>query len=480
MSFTSTLQMDWSECLCIFCPNVTIEEKLNMTARAGGFVVEDKATRELSVVRISMLTRETGRYITFLERYGETFYNIQNSIHGMVKIINKPQRRVYEDKEFLVERYEYITLKEYQNLKAEKIHRELEPNYFNSCDYHRNDLRTLARIYIRNGITEYSETIRIMYDVAKFLEDFHAQKFAHLDLSIENIVTDGFCGKVIDFESCRKIEDDYTPINTLCSPMKTKYLPPEIDKRVRYRSRDHTGISLEGIDIWAFGICYFVLLFGDHPFCSSRYATEKNPDGICFKRLQQLEETGFKQFCYNRGLQDAVQWDRLDLWVDLMDNIFVVLKPKRNPTTGRWFWDNTRFSARQILDHLFFSECHVENNEKNKELTMKKTTLTIMTSANILNRQNIDEMDADATDVYTVDDEENNNNNDIRSANIYDMDADAIFIRDEHFHNIEAPNIDTDTTVPKQQTVEDNQNPTPLGTIWEDHESQEVHTDAIT
>lgn len=119
-----------------------------------------------------------------------------------------------------------------------------------------------VREYLRkseNGYLSEAETRKILRDVTLGLIFLHSNNIVHHDMKLGNFVI-GSNGKVkiTDFglSALLKNEDE----NLFLTGGTTNYLSPEIIKNEQHNF---------GVDIWAIGVCCFIMLTGQPPFDAS-------------------------------------------------------------------------------------------------------------------------------------------------------------------------------------------------------------------
>jgi len=97
------------------------------------------------------------------------------------------------------------------------------------------------------------------------LKHMHEKNIVHRDIKPENLLLsskqDDACVKIADFGFSKESGDDQDLYETLGTP---PYMAPEI---VIIRNEDYEGPGYgRPVDIWALGICLYVLLSGVHPY----------------------------------------------------------------------------------------------------------------------------------------------------------------------------------------------------------------------
>ena len=103
--------------------------------------------------------------------------------------------------------------------------------------------------------------MRLLLNVACGIRDIHKMEFIHGDIKPENILMDGCKPIIIDLglaRSANVITLDDTLYKKLSGTLA--YLPPEVITRYFYTKK---------MDIWAFGILMYVMLFYREPFYDS-------------------------------------------------------------------------------------------------------------------------------------------------------------------------------------------------------------------
>lgn len=123
----------------------------------------------------------------------------------------------------------------------------------------------------QHGLLDFQECSHIVKSVLSGLTAIHSKNLIHRDIKAENILllsdsskTEpyGYTIKICDLGFCR--EDDEN-VNTFCGT--TSYMAPEIFKKQIYDNK---------VDVWAVGVLFFRMLFGDFPFKSINMEYEIN------------------------------------------------------------------------------------------------------------------------------------------------------------------------------------------------------------
>lgn len=118
----------------------------------------------------------------------------------------------------------------------------------------------------------------LLKQILKGLESLHQDGYAHLDIKLGNILLDhNYLPKIADFGFVHRVPQDSLLVSKDFKYKGTKhYICPEI-----HAETDFNGQSA---DIFALGVCFFVLLVGDYPFTNAtktdvkyRNLYKKNP-----------------------------------------------------------------------------------------------------------------------------------------------------------------------------------------------------------
>jgi len=110
---------------------------------------------------------------------------------------------------------------------------------------------------------------KVLFQILTGVDYLHKKLIIHRDIKLQNLLLDENNGiKIADFGLSAKLETIDDKRNTICGT--PGYLPPEI---VEKSAQGHS-IS---VDIWAIGVCAFLMLTGKHPFnASDKKITFKN------------------------------------------------------------------------------------------------------------------------------------------------------------------------------------------------------------
>lgn len=105
----------------------------------------------------------------------------------------------------------------------------------------------------------------VMVQALKGLKHMHEKQFVHRDIKPENLLlsspADDASIKLADFGFSTLCEDDDELYETLGTP---PYMAPELVV-LRNENPADPGYN-KGVDIWALGVCMYILLSGVHPF----------------------------------------------------------------------------------------------------------------------------------------------------------------------------------------------------------------------
>lgn len=100
----------------------------------------------------------------------------------------------------------------------------------------------------------------IFRHILKGIESIHKDGYAHLDIKLGNILLDtNYLPKLADFGFLQKLPDEDVLQSSEFKYKGTRhYISPEV----------HEGTTFSGksADIFALGVCFFILLVGDYPF----------------------------------------------------------------------------------------------------------------------------------------------------------------------------------------------------------------------
>jgi serine/threonine protein kinase len=367
------------------------------------------------------------------ENFEKWFYTIQHKVRGIIKMTEVPKIiRDETNKYFFIEFYEYITCYEYKSFKEENetarhvaCLKEINQAYGKY-----NDL-FLMSCYTAYGITKPHEILPLMYDVATCIRDLHDIGYRHLDLSLENVVTNGWYGMVIDFESCREMPNgnDYVSHKEL-KLLKLNYTPLEVlDARLQPKDREIL-VSLKRVDIWTYGVISFKLVFGPtaHPLKVNDSSTSWSAERIdCLRNqgFKVLVDTYFKEF-------NKLDWEQTqkDLWLHLMSGIFVCSNSEPMPCTDSnsmkytYVYKNDRISAEDILKHSLFAQViKTTRQEKDRKFSCDKKDYICNNNER---QQNLYDMHSNDNDMKENIYDMYNNNSDISALWVDSASVDAL------------------------------------------------------
>lgn len=129
--------------------------------------------------------------------------------------------------------------------------------------------------YIRNkGNLSEKESIKIIYQIIHGIAHCHSKSIIHRDLKAENILFETPSReivKIIDFGLSIKSKDD-TTLHSLVGT--SKYISPELI----------TGEYDSKCDMWAIGVIFYLMLYGEYPFDD-----ETNDRQKIFYKIQNKE-----------------------------------------------------------------------------------------------------------------------------------------------------------------------------------------------
>ena len=99
------------------------------------------------------------------------------------------------------------------------------------------------------------EVLQVIQDIVKGMNYLHEQKIFHRDIKPQNILLHGSVVKLCDFGFSKIMRESHEMTQTLCgTPL---YMSPEL----LFLKPD----SFQS-DIWALGIIFYMMVFGEHPF----------------------------------------------------------------------------------------------------------------------------------------------------------------------------------------------------------------------
>jgi len=123
-------------------------------------------------------------------------------------------------------------------------------------------LSHFTRKTIKRSVLSETFLCYIANQVLQGLHYLHRIKIAHLDLKPQNIlITEYLDIKLIDFSvslDYSKITNEEVKLPYVGTPF---FIPPEIIKRMRVKSRD-----LQKVDLFSLGVTLYALGFGQYPF----------------------------------------------------------------------------------------------------------------------------------------------------------------------------------------------------------------------
>ena len=125
-----------------------------------------------------------------------------------------------------------------------------------------SNLSHFTRKTIKRMVLSETFLCYIANQVLQGLHYLHRIKIAHLDLKPQNIlITEYLDIKLIDFSvslDYSKITNEEVKLPYVGTPF---FIPPEIIKRMRVKSRD-----LQKVDLFSLGVTLYALGFGQYPF----------------------------------------------------------------------------------------------------------------------------------------------------------------------------------------------------------------------
>lgn len=136
-----------------------------------------------------------------------------------------------------------------------------------------NNVKCLVYPYCSNGdlfdsISEMdcSDTVLIAFaQLVNGLRYLHSQGYAHLDMSLENVlITEDGCLKISDFGLAEKVSELLATKKTVSNVGKTFYMAPE----VKYPECQPADYDPRSADLFSLGVCLFMLTFGFQPYNS--------------------------------------------------------------------------------------------------------------------------------------------------------------------------------------------------------------------
>lgn len=183
--------------------------------------------------------------------------SLDNNEHVAIKIPNKLDK--YFMKEILVSKYiSNINSKYLLKYNGHRLPNEnskgtcVIQEYFNGVD---------LKIKLKDVGFFPEDTVRYLFkNIMLGIKDLHDNNVIHHDIKLENILSDNENNiKIIDYGFARVSYATFRKygVATYGTPI---YYAPEIFKKQPYNNK---------IDIWSAGICLFLLLSGDYPFCAN-------------------------------------------------------------------------------------------------------------------------------------------------------------------------------------------------------------------
>jgi len=191
---------------------------------------------------------------------------------------------------------------------------------------------------VQKGTLDEDEAVKIVWSIASALVYLHSMNVIHRDLKPENLLIQrklNFPGdvevKIIDFGLAKQLSEPVTSTFTgTCG-----YLAPEM-----LQGKDYCG----AVDIWALGVIAFVLLCGCLPF-------DNDEDLQCEDAQKRSFVLIFPRSA--KKLSDSAK--------DLISHLLDV-----NP--------NTRYTAKQALEHPWMMRVHTRNKISLQKNRFKQAT----------------------------------------------------------------------------------------------------------
>ena len=267
-----------------------------------------------------------------------------------MKVISK--ERYSNNKSFLEKIQNEIQIQKklnHQNVVSSKISFTDNENQYILLEYCPGQS---IREYLRksqNGRLSESETRKILKDVIQGLVYLHSQRIIHHDLKLENFLVgaDGRV-KIADFGISTLLKTSSEKVFSFAGTLN--YMSPETV------SKENKGHSFE-VDIWAIGVCAFVMMTGQQPFGFNKVSV--------FERIKKCDY----RFPINIPLSyEAVDFIRSILRID----------PKKRPT------------AIELLRHPFMKKIDNEDVQLYKPIiSIPSKPTQIKSIPSLINNNNL-------------------------------------------------------------------------------------------